>query len=448
MLVRIAVSSLLARKFTVLLTIVSICVSFFVLLGINHLKSEMRQSFGRTVSGVDLIVGGRTSSINLLLYSVFRIGNATNSISWASYQHLTAAKGIAWSIPISLGDSHKGYRVMGTSNDYFQHYKYGNKQPLTFRSGHQFEHLYDVVVGAGVAKSLNYEQGTEIVIAHGLGNVSFKKHKGHGFRVTGILEPTGTPIDQTIHVTLPAIETMHGGVVNHVHSYNENGRDHKENHDSDAHELEHAAPNSHDAGDEHALDNPKLSDISVETKKITAFMLGLNSKIATLGQLRAINEYKPEPMLAIMPGLALNELWQMMKMVEQALSIIAFLVLIAALFGLTTMLLASMRERQREIAILRAAGARAMFVILLIEAEAVLIVLAGVILGYLSLVATMMLSQGMLAEEYGLFISSFPQWEATLKYGLMVVGLGGLLALVPAIISYRQSMINGLTVSH
>lgn len=439
MLVRIAVSSLLARKFTVLLTIVSITVSFLVLLGISHIKSEIRQSFGRTVSGVDLIVGGRTSSINLLLYSVFRIGNATNNIDWNSYLLLSKSKGVAWSIPVSLGDSHKGYRVMGTTNDYFEHYQYGNKQALRFNSGQRFEHLYDVVLGSGVAKSLNYHLGDELTIAHGVGNTSFKQHKGHGFRVTGILKSTGTPIDQTIHVTLPAIDAIHGGEVHHhsqpaVHQANDKHTNHT-----------HAQHDVHSEIEESSENNPALKDVSVKTKKITAFMLGLDSKIAVLGQLRAINEFKTEPLLAIMPGLALNELWQMMKMVERALSIIAFLVLIAALFGLTTMLLASMRERQREISVLRAAGAGAGFIIALIEVEAVLIVLVGMLLGYLVLITVLTLGQEMLAEKYGLFVSSFPDLDTTIVYLSLVLGLTFLLALVPAILSYRQSMINGLT---
>lgn len=489
MLVRIAVSSLLARKFTMMLTVISIAVSFFVLLGINHIKSEMRHSFGRTVSGVDLIVGARSSSINLLLYSVFRVGNATNNISWDSYVALTESKNVAWSIPISLGDSHKGFRVMGTTNDYFSHYRYGNKQALAFQQGAPFTRLYDVVLGAGVAASLGYELGTELVIAHGVGKTSFKKHQGYGFRVTGILVPTGTPIDQTIHVTLPAVDSIHGGGVSHdhnhdahghnehahdthehdhdVHGHNEHAHD-EHNHDTHEHDHDAHSHNEHDhdvhaqnehAHDEHQTDadtlvkvekgqNPLLDDIHHEPKSITAFMAGLNSKIAVLGQLRRINEYKKEPLLAIMPGVALSEMWQIMKVVEKALAIIAFLVLIAALFGLVTMLLASMNERQREIAVLRASGASAGFIIVLIEFEAIMLVLAGIALGLIALITTMALGQDLMSSQFGIFISSIPDWGSVLMYTGIVVGLTFILALIPALISYRRSMIHGLTVNY
>ena len=187
----------------------SIAVSTFVLIGIEHTKSEMRESFGRSVSGVDLIVGGRTSSLNLLLYSVFRIGNATNNISWDSYQAINDSKSVAWTIPMSLGDSHKGYRVLGTDNRYFEHFKVGAKETLLFQQGHAFERVYDVVLGATVAAKLQYTLGHSLDISHGVGNTSFVTHTGHPFAVVGILKPTGTPIDQTIHVTLNAIDAIH-----------------------------------------------------------------------------------------------------------------------------------------------------------------------------------------------------------------------------------------------
>ncbi|UAA40579.1 ABC transporter permease [Paraneptunicella aestuarii] len=455
MLVQIAVSSLLARKFTVLLTVISISVSFFVLLGIDHMKTEMRQSFGRTVSGVDIIAGGRTSSVNLLLYSVFRIGNATNNISWQSYEELSKGRGVAWSIPVSLGDSHRGYRVLGTNNSYFEHYQYGNKQPLAFNSGQFFERVYDVVLGAGVAKTLGYSMGQSLTIAHGVGSTSFTQHEGHPFKITGILKPTGTPIDQTIHVTLAAINAIHESMGQHSHltrrssiksEPDDHAHAHSEN-EHDEHDHNHQQ-SSTSASQASSPANPLIADITTHPESITAVMLGLTSKIATLGYLRTINEYKGEPLSAIMPGLALQELWQMMNMVENTLTLIAYLVLLAALFGMMTMLLASMRERQREIAILRAAGASALFVLVLIEAESMLIVILGMLLGFIALVGVLSLYQALLAEEFGLFVSAVPDLASSLGYALLVLLLSVILSFIPAWMSYRQSMINGLTVNY
>ncbi len=95
-------------------------------------------SFASTISGTDLIVGARSGSVNLLLYSVFRIGNATNNIRWDSFEHFATNPQVKWAIPISLGDSHRGYRVMGTNDSYFEHYQYGRQQNLELASGRAF----------------------------------------------------------------------------------------------------------------------------------------------------------------------------------------------------------------------------------------------------------------------------------------------------------------------
>ena len=169
----LAIKSLFNRRFTVSLILVSIALSVTLLLGVERLRVESRSSFANTISGTDLVVGARSGAINLLLYSVFRIGDATNNISWKSYQKFATNPLVDWTIPISLGDSHKGYRVMGTNGDYFKHYRYGQKQPLAFKQGRPFEHVYHAVIGHEVAEQLNYQVGQKIIIAHGAGKTSF-----------------------------------------------------------------------------------------------------------------------------------------------------------------------------------------------------------------------------------------------------------------------------------
>ena len=206
---RLAVKSLLNRKGSIMLTIMAMAVSIFVLLGVEHIRGQSKQSFNSTVSGADLIVGARTGSMNLLLYSVFRMGSPTNNIDWQTYQNISANPKVAWAIPISLGDSHKGFRVMGTTTDYFTYFSYGKKRQLSFSKGKPFEQVFDVVLGAQVAKKLNYTLGANIILAHGLGKTSFSMHDQSPFKVVGILAPTGTPVDQTVHVSLQGIEAVH-----------------------------------------------------------------------------------------------------------------------------------------------------------------------------------------------------------------------------------------------
>lgn len=408
MFVRLALASLRSRMGSVLLTFLAITVSVFVLLGVEQIRHQAKSSFSNTVSGIDLIVGARTGDINLLLYSVFRLGNAINNISWQSYQDFAANPNVAWTIPIALGDSHKGFRVMGTTADYFTHFRFGQNRPLALARGTPFAQLYDVVLGSEVAKSLGYELGDKLVLAHGLGSTSFSQHKDKPFQVVGVLQATGTPVDQTLHVSLEAIEAIHLGWQNGV---NVQGA---------------------------ARVGPSEKDLTPET--ITAFMVGLKSKLATFRLQRAINTYPDEPLQAILPGVTLTQLWQMMAAMENTLRLIAALVLLASLLGLAAMLLASIKERQGEIAVMRAIGAPPRFIFALIQAEALLITLGSIVVANLLLALGIAVAGNFLAERYSLFIDSH------LLTPQLAVQMGGILvsawivSVVPGVSAYRRAL--------
>lgn len=202
-LLRLALASLANRRFTAFLTAFAIALSVCLLLAVERVRTEARASFASTISGTDLIVGARSGSVNLLLYSVFRIGNATNNIRWDSFQHYAQDPRVKWAIPISLGDSHRGYRVMGTTADYFSHYQYGRRQHLELSQGREFaSDPFEVVLGAEVAEALHYKLGDKLVLAHGVAAISLVKHDDKPFTVVGVLKRTGTPVDRTLHISL------------------------------------------------------------------------------------------------------------------------------------------------------------------------------------------------------------------------------------------------------
>ncbi|MBZ9612552.1 ABC transporter permease [Rheinheimera maricola] len=416
MLMKLARLSLWNRRGTVLMTWLSLTISIALLLGIDHLRTEAKSSFTSTVSGTDLIVGARSGQLNLLLYSVFRIGNATANISWPSYERIIKHPQIAWSIPLSLGDSHRGYRVMGTTGDYFQYYRYANSQLLNFAAGQPFNGVFETVLGAEVASKLGYRLGEQIELSHGVGAVSFSQHKDKPFTVVGILARTGTPVDQTVHVSLQAIEAIHL-------------------------DWQQGAPIP---GRQLSAEQTLNQDLT--PKSITAFMLGLKSRMATFTVQRQINEFKQEPLTAILPGVALAELWQMLGMVENLLLLISLLVLLAALVGMITTLLASMKERQREMAILRAAGAHPWYLFVLVQLEVLLITLMSMISAAALLWLGLYLLQDTLAAEFGLFIRLNIISMATLYWAGAVILLAAFLAAIPGILAYRKAVADGLTV--
>lgn len=409
MFLRLAIKSLLDRKGSVILTIMAVSVSIFVLIGIEHIRHQAKESFSNTVSGVDLIVGARTGSLNLLLYSVFHVGSPTNNLSWQSFEDIASNPKVAWAIPISLGDSHKGYRVMGTTQDYFKHFSYGNKRKLNFSKGEPFSNLFDVVLGAEVANKLGYDLGEELVLAHGVAATSFSLHDDRPFNVVGILAPTGTPVDQTLHVSLQGIEAIHIDWQQGV-----------------------KIPGSN-------ISVEQLAKLNLQPKSVTAMMIGLTSRMATFRVQRDINQYVKEPLLAILPGVALSELWQMMGMLENTLRLISVLILLAALLGLSAMLLTSIREREREIQLLRVIGAPPTFVVLLIELEALVISSISIFIAVLSLYICLATTADFLAANFGLHISTNIFTESNILLLLVAIFATLIAAAVPSIGAYKNA---------
>jgi len=408
----LAWKSLSSRRSTAILTVVSIAVSVVLLLGVEKIRVNAQSSFANTISGTDLIVGARSGSIQLLLYSVFRIGNATNNISWDSYQAIAQKKGVKWTIPISLGDSHRGFRVMGTSKDYFSFYQYSQKRNLQLTSGKPFNDTFDTVIGSEVARSLNYSVGDQVIISHGTVSTSFSEHKDKPFIISGILEHTGTPVDRTVHVSLEGIEAMH---------VNWQGQIKKRK-----------------AG-------KTLSETNLQPESITAFLIGLDSKIISFKLQRYINEYAPEPLLAIFPGIALHELWSLMSVAEQALLIISIFVVIAALTGMLAVSLAGLNERRREVAILRSVGASHWHIMGLLIAETLLLTISGILLGIAILYSAIGLGQPIIEANYGLFIPlSLPNEREFAMVSILLV-TGFVVGLIPAYRAYRNSLADGMS---
>ncbi|MGI2922791.1 ABC transporter permease [Vibrio diabolicus] len=412
---KLAWKSLINRKATAILTIMTVAISVILLLGVERIRTQAKDSFANTISGTDLIIGGRSGQVNLLLYSVFRIGNATNNIDWKSYQEFANHRAVDWAIPISLGDSHKGFRVMGTNHSYFEHYKFGSKQSLTFSEGLEFNGLFETVLGSDVAKQLGYHVGSEIIIAHGISDVGFSRHDNLPFKVVGILTPTGTPVDKTVHVSLEAIEAIHVGW--------ESGA--------------RLGP------------TPKAQDLKnrdFQPKQITAMLVGLKSRIQTFALQRQINTYPKEPLSAIMPGVALHELWGMMSVAEQALMAVSGFVVIAGLLGMLSSLLTSLQERRREMAILRAMGARPRHVFSLLISEASLLTAAGIVTGVAGLYAILAIVQPIIQQHYGihLTLSLLSPYEWMLLGFVQCAGI--VIGFIPAFRAYRQSLSDGMTI--
>ena len=414
MLLKLTFNSLYARLLTVGMTVFAISLSLMLYMSVEKLRTSAYTSFTDTISQTDLIVGARTSSVQLLLYSVFRIGNATNNITWESYEDVINKKEVAWSVPISLGDSHKGFRVMGTNNEFFKRYKFRGGQSIELEQGKNLDDLYDVIIGAGVAEKLNYSVGTPLIVSHGL--QSFSDHDDQPFRVSGILAKTGTPVDNTVIVSLEAIEAIHVDW----------------------------STGAKIPGQITPVEEIRQMDLS--PKNITAALIGVNSKLQIFQLQRWINEYPEESLSSILPGVALQELWRIVGVVENLLLGISVTVIFTTLIGMTAIIFSSLNERRREMAIWRAMGASPKVVIGLLMLEALIISVMSIIVSTVMLFLTLYVLQPWIDNTYGILVNIETLAVKDIYIFMLFILSASLVSLIPAIRAYWFSINDGMTI--
>lgn len=401
--IRLLFKSLWHRKSSIILSVFSISLSLCLILGIDKLKDSAQESFTNTISKTDLIVGEKGGRLQLLLYSLFHLGSPINNISYESFEHFSNHPQVKWTIPISLGDGHKGYRVVGTSNQLFQHYQFHGDQKLEFSQGHAFEKLTDVVIGSEVAKKLSYHLGEKIYISHGI-EEGVSVHDHIAFQISGILKPSFTPMDKAVFVKLSAIEALHD------------------------------------------LELAKLPESEIEIEQISSFLLAANSRIQTLSLQREIDNYQQEPLMAAIPGVELSNLWGMVAQVERVLKIISYFVILVSFLTMIVAILSSLNERRREIAILRAMGFSASKIFFLLITESFLIILTSCVMALFIYALALILSQTYFAQSFGIPLSLL-SIKIDLFYQLaLYIFIGTLLGIIPAIKAYRLTLQDGLLI--
>ena len=466
----LVIQSLLNRWLSCLLIILTLAFSISLFFTVSRIQESVRSSFQNTISGVDSVVAARGGDLQILLNSVFLIGEPNSTIRWSTFKDITDNNKMNWAVPITLGDSHKGYRVIGTTNNYFKEIKYSSGKNIEFLSGNSFNDVFDVVLGNAVANKLKYNLDAEIIITHGLSDVgevhtflsekenhsdhadhddhadeehdnhddhvdhddhakheehdnhedhADEGHEGHnhenlGFKVTGILKPTGTPIDNAVYISLAGIEAIHTGWIG----------------------------------------NQKVIDVSIEQimqselkpKTISAIFVSLKNRTQVFQFQRDVLNYKEEAISSVMPGITLSRLWALTGNVDKAFKIITFFIIIIALLGMIAMTIAGLNGRRREMAILRSVGASPTNIVSLLLVESIIISLISCAIGYILMIIIFSIGKDYLQNNYGIFINSFSIKNYDLQMIISIICAALIATIVPAIQIYKNTLRDGLNV--
>ncbi|WP_226925757.1 FtsX-like permease family protein [Meridianimarinicoccus sp. MJW13] len=445
---RFSLRSLWNRRFVAGLTVLAIGLSVALILGVERLRDGARDSFANSASGIDLIVAPRGNSVQILMATVFGVGGTGTGMTWDSFEWLEDRPEVAWAVPIQMGDNHRGYPVIGTDASYFEHFRHSGGKPLSLAAGSFYtgDAADAAVIGAEVAARLGYAPGAVIVNAHGSGEVSFDLHDDAPFTISGVLAPTGTAVDRMVFVTLEGFDTLHAQEDAPLADPLDPAAMPADDHGEDGAHDDHDAHDAHDDHEDHGDHEGTEAGHGHEPDRINAVYVGLIDRTNVLGLQRAVNERPSDALSAVLPAVALAELWGITGTAERAMRLMAWAVALAGMIGMVVMLSATLDTRRREFAILRSVGATPGRIFALIVTEAAVLTAAGLVLGLVLLTVATFVTDPILSARFGLRLglNVFGARELTTLFLIFCAGL--LASLVPAVRVYRMTLADGLSV--
>ena len=400
----------------------SVSVSVLILLGVQQLRHDARQSFTQALSGVDLIVGPRGSASELMLYSVFQVGRPSRNMAHEAYVALRALPQVRWAVPVQLGDTYRGFPVLGTTPELFEVFQTQGTR-LQWAQGRPFADpqadagaVVEAVLGAQVAARHGLSVGDRLVLTHGRSDGLAPDHADQPFTVVGVLQATGAPIDRNVIISLQGFEALHQGM---------------------------GAPGLPWLGGVGAA--PTVAErAALVPRELTAVWVGLHARTEVFSARRGIERLPQDSLMAVLPGVALDELWQVVKLAENALLAIGVLVAVSGMLSVAAVLMVGLSARRKELAVLRALGATPLALLGLVWLEALGVCLLGMLGGLLLHGLGLWALQDLLRTELGIAVQwGWPTAEVAWSLAGLVLA-AWLAASVPALRAYRLSLVDGL----
>jgi putative ABC transport system permease protein len=390
--------NLLSKPLSLLLSLVLFALGVGLISLLLLVNRQLEEKFEKNLAGINLVIGAKGSPLQLILSSMYHIDAPTGNIPIQEIRPFINPRHpfIKTAVPLSLGDSYKGYRIVGTNSDFFKVYGAETGQ------GKMFEKTMEAVVGANAAKALDLKIGDTFFSAHGLQDDLEMTHDHASFRITGILKPTGSAADQLILTATQSIWAVH------------------------EHEAAHQ---QEDHSNELDIQRP-LSDFP--EKAITALLLQFKGRnIQTLNMQRSINENTN--LQAATPAIEITRLYSLMGIGADALRWLALIIIAVSGLSIFISLYASLKERRYELALMRTMGASPFRLFALIVLEGLLLSALGYLIGIALSHGGMQILAGFLQDTYRYTFTGkvFLKEELFLLFGAIAVGFAA--AVIPAL---------------
>jgi len=459
---KIAWRSIQQRSLASALTAFSMSLGVALVVAVIVIHGVIEQSFRRGAQGYDLIVGPKGSPLELVLATVYHLGTASGTMPYSVYDELVNgtdfAADVDVAVPLCMGDTFKGFRVIGTIPDIFDRVEYLDGRKYQFAEGRNFrsEAPFEAVFGAMAARKTGLKAGGKFAPVHGSLAESGQEHRAQ-FDVVGVLAPTGTPNDRAVFVNIEGFYRMHAA------GHEDAGQDaaaapagkHEEGKaeakpDAKKEPAEDAKPGAAkkgalaSGGDAHAAhDHDELSD---EHKRLTAVLVGVNPNVTAIRRVALPKLIaKGLDVQAVAPSEQIDRLLVgIVGNIQLILLILAVMIVIVAGIGIMVSIYNSMSDRRHEIAVIRALGARRATVMVVVLLESILLALGGGAIGLLLGHGLTGVLAPLIADQTGVSVNplQFQLSELILIPGLIV--LASTVGYLPAVVAYRTDVAQSL----
>ncbi|MEM8523969.1 MAG: FtsX-like permease family protein [Bacteroidota bacterium] len=439
-LLQLSWKNLTFKPLSMLLSVVLFALGVGLISLLFLLNNQLEKNFEKNLAGVDLVIGAKGSPLQLILSSMYHIDAPTGNITLKEARPFLNPKHplIQQAIPLSMGDNYRGYRILGTTHEILDFYD------ATVAEGKIWSQNYEVTIGASLASELGMKIGDEFKSSHGFVDDEDLAHDdAPSFRVVGILNPTGSVIDQLILTTTQTYWAVHEEHDHEGEEHSEEEYEHSESeHDHEDHD--HDGDGKADHAAEYHVDIPKSLLEEDDEKSITSLLIKFKGRnFQALNMQRSINENTD--MQAATPAIEVNRLYSLMNTGEQALTILAYVIIFVSGLSIFISLFSSLKERKYELALMRVMGAKPGKLFSLIVLEGLLLAIIGFAIGILLSHGGMQIFAGAMKDAYRYTFSGWeflPQ-ELYLLIGTLVIGF--LAAVIPAIQAANTDISETLT---
>ena len=416
---KLSIKNIISKPLSSLLSLALLVFGIGIISLLLQLNSLIKTQMDNNLKGIDMVVGAKGSPLQLILSAVYHIDSPTGNISVEDAKKIKNNRMVGSSIDLLYGDNYKGYRIVGTDDEFLDLYD------AKIKDGRKWEDPFEVVVGSKIHSKFGLKLDDELMSSHGLRETG-EAHEDQLFKVVGLLEPSNSVIDQLIVSSPESIWDLHA---EHDHSGEEHDDEHDHEHD-DEHDHEHDDEHDHEHDDEH--------DHEHDDEEITAMLIKFQNPMNIIQFPRQINE--ETNLQAAVPSYEISRLFKLFGFGIETLTYLAYLIIIVSAFSLFINLFNSMRDRKYEMALIRTLGSSRRQLSFMIIFESLILTTVGFLLGLLVSRLGVMFVSSLMEESLNYNLNSFGILNEELLLLILSIFIGLISSIIPALQVYNLNI--------